>query len=319
MTSERIARLAVAALVGAVGCGSSSSSPGPAAGAPGGDASTAGDATLPGDGASGVEPDGGGGVEPDSGSSGLADSSALAGLPAAFTKYGTAGVRWKHGPDGGDATDAVILFVDYGAFGSGCTNVPVGSCFRLNCPGPDGGGPLPSADPGTVLIGTAPAQLPLKYAGPNISDSDGQLTLLWPPGTNIPMISSGGASVPAWSTTVTMPSMATVTAPATIDGGDWTVPRASDFAVSWQGTSELVVTFQQETIAGEEVVCALSGGHGVVPASLLGQLPAGLYVLDLYTANRQYFSAGEWSVRATADAIAACAGGVPCEVNVTLQ
>ena len=138
--------------------------------------------------------------------------------------------------------------------------------------------------------------------------------ILWPAGTSIPMTSAGSSAVPAWSTTVTMPSLATVTVPAMFDGGPTTLPRTSDFAVAWQGASQLVVGLEISGHGYEQLACTLTGGQGVMPAAALGLLSPGSYDLELFTADRQYFSAGDWRVRATADVLAVCEGGLPCEV-----
>jgi hypothetical protein len=68
-----------------------------------------------------------------------------------------------------------------------------------------------------------------------------------------------------------------------------------------------------------QLACTLSGGQGVVPASALGLISPGSYDLEIFTADRQYVSVGGWWIRATADALATCAGG-PCEVfGATVQ
>ncbi len=301
-----------AGLAGALGCGSSASAPGADGGAASSEASIPpGDATTLANGA-----DGAGDDQSDSGPTGSADSGAPAGFPPMFTKFGTVGARWRHNPDGGDVTDIEALFVDYGAAGTACTSVSVGACVRLHCPGPDGGGEDPNADPGTIEIGSPPAQVTLTYPGPNEGQGSSPDKLLWPPGTSIPITSSGSADVPAWSTAVTLPSMATVTVPGMIDGGPLTLQRIADFAVSWTGAPDLVVGL--ELLAGgyDQLACTFSGGAGVIPASTLGLLSPGTYDLELFTADRQYFSAGPWSVRATADTLASCAGGAPCEVTL---
>ena len=201
-----------AGLAGALGCGSSASAPGADGGAASSEASIPpGDATTLANGA-----DGAGDDQSDSGPTGSADSGAPAGFPPMFTKFGTVGARWRHNPDGGDVTDIEALFVDYGAAGTACTSVSVGACVRLHCPGPDGGGEDPNADPGTMEIGSPPAQVTLTYPGPNEGQGSSPDKLLWPPGTSIPITSSGSADVPAWSTAVTLPSMATVTVPGMI-------------------------------------------------------------------------------------------------------
>jgi hypothetical protein len=139
--------------------------------------------------------------------------------------------------------------------------------------------------------------------------------ILWPSGTSIPITSAGSASVPTWSTAVTMPALATVTAPATFGQGGLTVSRGSDFAVAWQGSQELVASMERIDVGVEQLYCTLTGGQGVMPAAALTTLPPGTYAFELFTANRQYFSVGGWSIRATADVDATCSNGAPCTEN----
>jgi hypothetical protein len=65
----------------------------------------------------------------------------------------------------------------------------------------------------------------------------------------------------------------------------------------------------------EQLYCTLTGGQGVMPAAALTTLPPGTYAFELFTANRQYFSVGGWSIRATADVDATCSNGAPCTEN----
>jgi hypothetical protein len=241
------------------------------------------------------------------------DASSPAGLPTTFTKYGTVGARWAHNMSTGtDAIDTASVFVDYGAFGSQCTRTSIDPCVHVSCPDPEAGVPT-RVDPGPVVIGTPPAQFTLTFMGPSSTMQGSMPGALWQPGTAIPMTSQGSASVPPWSTTVTMPPLATVTAPM-ITGAAMTSTRQSDFSVAWTGTPDLTISLSSN-FGSEQIACTFSGGHGVLPAADLGLLPPGVYDMEIFTANRQYFQAGDWSIRATADTDAICAGGVLCEIG----
>ena len=295
----------------AVGCGSSTTEPTGIRGAPSAEPSDMPDA------ASTPAPDAAPSNGQDAAPSGAGDGNAPAGFPASFTKYGTVGVRWSHDAKQGDFTDMAAVFVDFGASGGACTSTPVGACVHVRCPAPDGGGPTPNADPGTIAIASAAMQAILTYPGPSVGDAMSTNTMLWPPGASLSMTSSG-ATVPAWSTAVTMPPLATVTASFPASGA--TFPRASDFSVTWQGAPELVFSLEKEAGGIEQMYCVLAGGQGTVPASALGLVPAGSYTVELFAANRQYLDAGGWSIRATADTDAVCAGGLRCSANgVTVE
>jgi hypothetical protein len=246
-------------------------------------------------------------------STGIPDSSSPAGLPTTFAKYGTVGARWTHNMSTGkDSIDTATVFVDYGALGSLCTRTSIDSCVHVSCPGPEAGAP-PLVDPGTVVIGTPPVQFTLTFTGPNSTMAGSMPGALWQAGTTIPMTSQGSPAVPPWSTTVTMPPLATVTAPM-IAGSAMTSTRQSDFSVAWTGTPDITLSFSSN-FGSEQLSCTYSGGHAVLPAADLGLLPPGVYDLTIFTANRQYFQAGDWSIRATADTDAICVGGVPCDIG----
>lgn len=295
----------------AVGCGSSTTETTGIRGAPSAEPSDTPDA------ASTAARDAAPSSGPDAAPSGAGDGAAPAGFPASFTKYGTVGVRWSHDATQGDFTDMAAVFVDVGAYGGACTSTPVGACVHVRCPTPDGGGPSPNADPGTITIGSAAMQAILGYPGPGAGDGMSTPGTLWPSGATLSMTSSG-ATVPAWSTALTMPPLATVTSSFPASGA--TFPRASDFSVTWQGAPELVFSIEKSAGGLEQMYCALAGGQGTVPASALGLVPAGSYAIELFAANRQYLAAGGWSIRATADTEAVCAGGLRCSANgVTVE
>ena len=309
-------------LIGGMGCGSSSPTPGvePIGSKPTSDASDfvdgAIDTTLDGSQPSSSD-DGPPSVVPEAS---VPEASAPEGYPPSFTKYGTIGVRWRHtAMDAAvsDFTDTAAVFIDFGAAGSACTSVSVGACVHVSCPGPDGGVASTQVDPGLVTLGTAPMQSTLTFAGN--ADAASANMILWPSGTSIPITSAGSASVPTWSTAVTMPALAAVTAPATFGQGGLTVSRGSDFAIAWQGSQELVASMERINVGVEQLYCTLTGGQGVMPAAALAMLPPGTYAFELFTASRQYFSVGGWSIRATADVDATCSNGASCSEDATLD
>ena len=87
------------ALIGGIGCGSSSSAPGvvPIGAKPTSDASDFVDGAID------TTLDGSQPSSSDDGPSVVPEASAPAGYPPSFTKYGTIGVRWRH-----TATDAAV-------------------------------------------------------------------------------------------------------------------------------------------------------------------------------------------------------------------
>ncbi len=303
------ARFAFAAvLLGALGCGSSSSSPVTAPSTFDGAASND-EAGTP-----GGPDDGGNTVGLDAMPTGALDSSSPAGLPTTFAKYGTVGAQWIHDVMAGkDTTLTATVFVDYGSLGGTCTRVTVDSCVHVSCSSPDGGSLPPLIDPGPVQIGAAPAPFNLTFQGASTPVSGSMPLALWPPGTTIPMTSQGSTSVPAWSTSVTMPPLATVTSPM-ITGDAMNFTRQSDLSLTWTGTPEIVVSLSSNVLNSEQLYCTFSGGQGVLPGANLSLVPAGRYDLQIFTANRQYFLAGDWSIRATADTLATCANGARCDV-----
>jgi hypothetical protein len=292
--------------------GCSSSSPSPSSPSPGSGASDdAAAGSL--DGSGGADDADGGGA--DAMFAGTGDASSPAGLPTTFSKYGTVGARWTHGGSSAatDVTDTAVVFIDYGALGT-CTRTTVDSCVHVHCPTPDGGGLPTETDPGSVQIGASPVQMTLPFQGPMGSTAKSVTQELWPPGTSVPMTSPGSAAVPAWSTSVTMPPMATVTSPM-IASTVMNFSRQNDFPVDWTGSPDIVVSLQSSAIGAEQLACTFSGGHGVMPASMFGLLPVGSYDLEIFTAYRQYFLAGDWSIRATADTTAACPNGMTCQIE----
>lgn len=307
------------ALFGSLGCGSSGSASPTEAGASPNDAFSTplSDASLGADVPGRDESDSAASTLSDAPSAPIGDSG-VTGFPPTFTKFGNVGVVWRH-TSANDSTVAQAIFQDFGAVGSECTTMTLGACLYVSCPPAEGGARLPEGDPGTIMMGTAPSQLTLMYSGPNVGDGITSPMALWPPGTHIPMVSDGSSAVPPWSATVTMPSIATVTAPALPDGGAFTIARTNALSVTWQGAPQLLVGLALSTNGYEQLACTLSGGAGVVPASALGLLTPGSYDLQFFTADRAYVSAGDWWIRATVDVLAACAGGICETFNAVVQ
>jgi hypothetical protein len=169
-----------------------------------------------------------------------------------------------------------------------------------------------------VQIGSPPSQATLNYVGPSAGAFITVPMALWPPGTTVPFVSSGSALTPPWSTTLVLPGIPSVAAPA-IDAAVTTLSRNGDLSVTWQGTPDLDVSLLQfATQDAELAYCKLSGGGGVLPAAVLGLLPAGSYDLQFFAVNRQYFVVGSWFLRVSLESLGLCLGN-DCEFEVMLQ
>jgi hypothetical protein len=131
-------------------------------------------------------------------------------------------------------------------------------------------------------------------------------------------ITASGATVPAFSIPVRMPDPIQLTAPSFStdpNAPPVTISRSSDLPVAWTaGTSGTVDV--QVLVSGDagvtEVECLFpeSAGAGVVPASLLGQLPPGSGQLSVNTKATPTLTVDDWSIGVNAWVLGSGGGDV---------
>jgi hypothetical protein len=143
---------------------------------------------------------------------------------------------------------------------------------------------------------------------------------------------ASGATAPAFSTSVDVPDLVTLTQPA-IGGASSSlvIPRSADLSLTWSGGGIGDVLFTISQTVGETstiVSCTYPGAAraGVVPADLLGRLTASSQIdaggshlrstsLSLSTISRRATTVGGWTVSATILLISLTAS----EAQVTVQ
>jgi hypothetical protein len=296
---------------GAAGAG------GGAAGAGGGAAGAGGGAAGAGGGAAGA---GGGAAGTGGGAAGTGGGAAGAGGGTVF-KQGSITLNQIVIPFFSSSTVTAVFttattttaIVDAGV--SGCTQRTVGSCSSTVCRATDAGTPQ-SQDAGgsfsfdsagllTVsgLVDGGTLQLALGDGGFYTRTETAQL---WNAGAMI-RVSASGATVPAFmSPPLAAPDSITLTAPMCTIGQCGNVVRTMPLALSWSGgtTGDLdlnIFATGGGTSGSASVRCtfAASTGTGMVPATLLGDLPAGMGVLSLSSNRNVNFSAGAYMMNFT--------------------
>jgi len=146
---------------------------------------------------------------------------------------------------------------------------------------------------------------------------------LWSGGESI-TVSAAGGEVPAFAATTTAPGTATLTMPA---AHPTTIARTSDLSLSWNGSGiglvEVLLSAAAAGMPAVEVHCRypLSAGHGVVPAAILANLPAGaMGAMVMTTLTPQTVSAGgSWSVDLALETVAVDQSGAPVSSAVTFN
>jgi hypothetical protein len=124
-------------------------------------------------------------------------------------------------------------------------------------------------------------------------------SLLWSGGESL-SISAAGGEVPAFATTLVAPGATTLTTPA---AKPTAIARGSDLALAWSGSGiglvDVALSAAMTGAPAVEVHCRfpLAAGHGVVPAAILANVPAGsMGAMVMTTMVPQTLSAGTWSV-----------------------
>lgn len=176
------------------------------------------------------------------------------------------------------------------------------------------------ASAGTVRFGTSPATTLV----PDGSGTYMAASTMTPiaSGTNI-SIDVSGATVPAFTTSATIPAAATLTQPAIVDS-KITLNRASDLVVKWTGGGGDVSVGVGSTNASGSmfVYCtfAASAHQGTVPANLMTQLPAGAmgsFAVTLRSQTKK--DVGDWTIWTTATNAVTTSSGNAASATATLQ
>ncbi|MCU0701705.1 MAG: hypothetical protein MUC96_34795 [Myxococcaceae bacterium] len=195
---------------------------------------------------------------------------------------------------------------------SPCVESTVSNCTTTVCDFAMGGG----ADAGTTS--TLDSAGMLSVAGTRV---DGGVTLapgamgtysrtfmsqLWGGGETL-TVAATGAAVPAFSQTVAAPTDLNVTAPDCPLSSCPAINKTMPLVVSWTGggTSTVVVNVSVNDTAANRLgtfFCTFpaSAGTGMIPASVLGVVPAGTGVITIQPTNTTRFMAGSYQVTLTA-------------------
>ncbi len=189
-----------------------------------------------------------------------------------------------------------------------CTEQPSGPCILYRCTPRPGASTRPAPHAGVVqLTGlTQPLSLTPATDG-SYPASILQTTSLWAGGETL-TASAPGASVPAFTTSVTTPRRITLSAP-TLPTGDWMIDRAQPIALTWSGATaeDLIVTLGVITLGPLELECVFpaSAGSATLPAAALGLLPAGDAYYTMVSRTRRQLDVSDWRItlRADTDAI----------------
>lgn len=209
-----------------------------------------------------------------------------------------------------------------------CTDQTIGDCVVSSCDvdtADAGTASYPQAGAITLSGGTGTATITPDANGV-YADVNKPGSTLWAGGETLSVQAAGG-DVPAFSGTITAPSQLTITSPALVTGNSWPIPRSSDFAMTWTGDSagQLTVTIRAFTNGNQhrtDATCRFAAAThaGSIPASVLGQLPAGSGAIVALVASDQAIAAGGWTVHVQALSGAVDpTGAAYAEANVVLQ
>jgi hypothetical protein len=181
----------------------------------------------------------------------------------------------------------------------------------------------PIADAGVISVsgGAMPIML-TPQSGGGYAPFHG-MSPLWSGGEPI-TISAAGGERRHFAATTTAPGAATLTMPAE---RPTTIARGSDLSLSWSGSGigvvEVLLSASSAGMPAVEVHCRypLAAGHGVVPAAILGNLPAGsMGALVMTTLTPQTLSAGgSWSVDVALETVAVDQSGASVSSSVTFN
>ncbi|MGE5183770.1 MAG: hypothetical protein ACM31C_16975 [Acidobacteriota bacterium] len=191
---------------------------------------------------------------------------------------------------GGSATAALF------ATGEQCTTMRhVGPCDLVQCAAVA----PPAASGGTITITGAALPLSLTPAADGTyAEYSTQTMPLFAGGESI-TFAAAGADVPAFTKTLSMPTKATITAPAK-PTGYLAISRTQDLAIGWSGGGSGLV---QITLLGQlstdpRLQCRFSAGAGagVVPAAALATVSTGMAAFAMASISDSEQDAGDWAI-----------------------
>ncbi len=176
----------------------------------------------------------------------------------------------------------------------------IGPCEVANC----GAAATGAVSAGTITITGALEPISLVPGSDHTYAQLMSTTSLFNGGESITFAASG-AEVPAFTKSLTMPSKATITAPAKPPSASpyLIVNRAQDFSVSWSGGgSGLVQIALNSQSADQRLFCRFtaSAGTGKLPAAALATLPAGMGGFAMASIGDTEQDAGDWAVAVSA-------------------
>jgi hypothetical protein len=180
-----------------------------------------------------------------------------------------------------------------------CTEQVIGECFLYTCPMNPPPPTHRSAGPITVTGAALPATLmPL---GDNTYDVVSTATQTMFDGGETLTATGTGGDVPAFSVSVTAPTLATLTAPAK-PVGPLTIDRGQDFQASWTGGGAGLVFlyFSAPPGSGISMSCGYpaAGGTATVPASALAMVPAGTGSFAASSVSNNTTDVDDWRIYA---------------------
>lgn len=200
----------------------------------------------------------------------------------------------------------------------GCTLTANGGCTLVSCPAAAADGGTFSSAGNVQVLGGVQAVTLVPNANGRYSVGTGAVRL-WTGGETL-QISGFGADggVPAFSTALVAPTPVTV-AGWPSGGATMNIPRSSDLALSWTGTTTGKVHVLLTAGATQSIACDFVGPSGSVPTALLAQLPAGGGTISVTAQNLNTVAAGSWDVTVLGSTLAAAQGGGNAFATATLQ
>jgi len=252
---------------------------------------------------------GGGGASSQTGGSPGDGGGGTGGGASAYAGFGTISLS-SSALAASSTSSASASFALAQAGGNTCTTTTVDACALIVCEIRGGAQTAELRSAGEISVDGALRAVTLTPAADDHYESDVSTTeLLFNGGETLGVHAAGSADIPAFDGSLVAPSKVTVGSPGF--SGTLTVDRAQDLTFGWtggaQGDVELVVgvTSLDGTVATgtATVFCVVPAqpGTGVIPASLLGELPATdaddvatVYVNGLATTQ---LDAGDWSIQ----------------------
>ena len=174
----------------------------------------------------------------------------------------------------------------------GCATATVGACEIATCTNLAG----TQAEAGTVAITGGTQNVALTPETDKTYTTLTTTTALFTGGETLKATALGG-DVPAFTATVTAPTLAKITSPAKPASFMLAVDRAHDLAVTWTGGGGGKL---QVFVSGgnKQVTCRFdaSAGAGTVPAAVLGMLPTGSGSFAMASIASAEVAAGDYAV-----------------------